>query len=262
MTQYAQFELRIEEPDGKVLKPATFYAMFGNSFDGFMNCHSKQRTPRIGRGGIWTLGGEIMRPADTPRDVGPQWNRYLVTLDSAQLATYHTDTWVRADLGSDQVLANLPDIFVKQTFPIISARAKPILEQLFPGGSYFLETKLFDMTNALDPQQIDRPSYIWIPRHSFNYLVGEGPAHKPRIKLPFTYGGVSDHAVWELHHDPAVRAMLRPVPFWVWRVHFGHIVFNAPTFAALKAAKLTGLVENTVTDRLDRKSWENVGHIR
>jgi hypothetical protein len=44
-------------------------------------------------------------------------------------------------------------------------------------------------------------------------------------------------------------------------LNFARRVFNAPTFAARKAAKLTGLVENTVTDRLDRKSWENVGHI-
>jgi hypothetical protein len=258
MTVYGEDELRSEEPDGKVKFPAALYIKFGNSLDGYLGYRSLSPIPEVGAPNRdWIRGGPICRPEPLPPEVGPQWKLYKITMDDATLNSYRSD--MLADGDGPLVMSNLPDIFGYRPFNIVSARAKNLLERLFPDGSYFLKTDLFDAAG----HPVDRPSYKWMPRYSYSYNPTVRPDYAGvgsigYIQLPFDW---EEDMAWELVHLPEVRNYFQGIPFWITGVAIGQVVINAPIFAALKAAKLTGLVENTVTNRLDRKSWENVGHI-
>ena len=66
---------------------------------------------------------------------------------------------------------------------------------------------------------------------------------------------------WDLAHLPAVRAFLSQLPFWVKSYGFAFPIFNAATFAALRAAMLTGFVETLTEKAYQYEDYETIGHI-
>jgi hypothetical protein len=237
------------------------------------------RTPRVGGGNTeWRPGGTIRRSVPLPPEIGPQWEAHDITMDEATLASYGADRRVYTCTATDEEMIvhdepvraeDLLDFMSWPSSPVVSRRLKELLESLFPGGSYFVETQLRTYTY----DKIDRPSYLWIPRKTFMYesrkaprnaiLPGQEPSI-PREKPPFKSHVFNDYVYWEFRHRPLIREMLQnpELPFWAYGVSFETPVFNAPTYAALRNAGITGLIESTDKEAKDPKRFVNVGRIQ
>jgi hypothetical protein len=68
-------------------------------------------------------------------------------------------------------------------------------------------------------------------------------------------------------HNAPLRACLQGLPYWGFHFSLISPIFTNPCFHALKAARLTGLIENTAESRYQHSEqppynpWELIGHI-
>ena len=76
-----------------------------------------------------------------------------------------------------------------------------------------------------------------------------------------------DEKQWQMIHNMPLRAYLQGLPYWGFHFDLRSTLFTSRCFHALKAARLTGLIENTA-ERSSQHSeeppynpWEMIGHI-
>ena len=250
-----ELPLIIEQPDGTVHTQGTFYSYFGNVLDGHLGYD------RIGKMAFFPTprdpdwlpqNGVHFQPVEMAAGVGPLWKHYRLVADEPTLAQFV----VPLRLQSDHVAENLPDIHAWPPFGIVSEKARDCLMRLDPEGSAFVPVPV--ESAAGKPLG---PYYHWIVRNRLFFKDDRPAAGVPRATLPFP-GVITDVRIaHELLNNTVLRAWLATIPVWGLGVNMIQFVFNAPTFSALRAARLTGLVENTMDYAADRQPHESIGVI-
>lgn len=245
-----------EDLDGKVQKPATFYVTCNNTMIRGIDLRqiSKTRTFPSAPWKSWP-NDPFLVEQELPPEMGPRWSYKVMTAPPEAFAPFVSDLQV----GDDTIIPYFPDIFPLMEFPTVSQRARDVLEELFPDGSYFLPINIL----SADGTPIDVTYYSWVQRHRFVFFVSmhEWNPDLPQLSWPFYWGGASNYMMWQLSNNPAVRAFLSKFPFWGKSYDCLLPVYNAPTFAALKAAKLTGLVEATSDRPSQIKDHHSIGPV-
>ncbi len=107
---------------------------------------------------------------------------------------------------------------------------------------------------------IDDTYEYWLPRRRFRFV--EDSVFDPRKRMvqpfpgPFSFPEVG----WELTHNQALRDFLRTMPFWGLGYSLHEFALSPEAFSALKSRGISGLVENTATNEVERNYSQSVGH--
>ena len=260
----------VEEPDGTVMRDASFYALMGSPRGGHVKFVSS--TPEIGIRSLdpdhnkwWPVGADYRVAQPLPANVGVRWKYDIMTAPPMAFAPYIAPMQVT----DPAMLAQIPDVFTWTSIPLVSDRARAVLQAQFPDGSYFLATTI----TAADGTRTERDYFYWVQRHRFEFssakIDGEMEPRKSDVwdfDLPS-----GSYVQWQMIHNGALRAFLQNLPFWGFELKMQSPVFSRRCFHALKAARLTGLVECTAAN-FDKNSealpynwsdypWEIIGHI-
>ncbi|MCA3503328.1 MAG: hypothetical protein IOD05_08785 [Rhodobacter sp.] len=255
----------IEQPDGTVMREASFYALMGPPRTKHVEFESSGPFFPSGKAdpdhSKWYPGGAYHQPQTLPPDVGRRWRHVILTAPSSAFAPYTPPLQVT----DPAMLALIPDVFTKTSVPLVSDRARAVLEAQFPDGGYFLATTITAASSA----RTERDYFYWVPRHQLIFnaekVAGEP---EPKSALVWNFNHPSgDKVQWQLIHNAALRAYLQGLPYWGFHFNLRSTLFTSRCFHALKAARLTGLIENTATDRVQHyeqppyNPWEMIGHI-
>jgi hypothetical protein len=254
----------IENPDGRVMREAALYALMGSwakhvQFEslGPFFPSSKVDADYLN----WFSGGAWLCPQTLPAEVGWRWSYFVLTAPPSAFAPYAPPPQVK----DPAMLALIPDVFAWPELPLVSDRARSVLEAQFPDGSYFLPTTI----TAANGARTERDYFYWVPRHRL-FFNNDKVAGKPEPKRADVWNFLpvfGNEGQWELIHNAALRAYLQGLPYWGFHFNLRSTLFTSRCFHALKAARLTGLVENTATDRVQHyeqppyNPWELIGHI-
>lgn len=195
-------------------------------------------------------------PQEVPSDIGGAWRHYRLTASPDQMAQFV----VPLRISLDKLADHLPAFTAWPPFGLVSAHARDILEQLAPSGSVFIPADLRTSNGA----PVNSPHFHWIPRDRL-YFDEPSWALEERVKhvktLPFSGPFAYRTVAWQLSHNSALRRYLADIPFWGMAMDMIRFAFSANAFATLRAAKCTGLVENTAEYASERKMHESIGHI-
>jgi len=255
----------IENPDGRVMREAAFYALMGSPRTEHVKFESLGHLFPSGKAdpdcAKWYPGGAYHHPQTLPPGIGRRWRHVTLTAPPSAFAPYTPPLQVK----DPAMLALIPDVFTWTSFPLVSDRARAALEAQFPEGGYFLATTI----TAANGARTERDYFYWVPRHQL-FFNADKVAGEPEPKradvwnfLP-TFG---DEIQWQMIHNAPLRAYLQGLPYWSFHFDLRSSLFTSRCFNALKAARLTGLIENTVADRIQHYAeppynpWELIGHI-
>jgi hypothetical protein len=256
----------IENPDGRVMREAALYALMGSPRTEHVDFVARgpyfpSGEPADPDGAKWYSGGAYHRPQSLPVDIGWRWSHIVLTAPPAAFAPYTPLLQVK----DPAMLALIPDVFTWTSLPLVSDRARAVLEAQFPDGGYFLATTITAANGACT----ERDYFYWVPRHQlfFNADKVEGKP-EPKRALVWNFNHPSgDEVQWEMIHNAALRAYLQGLPYWGFHFNLRSTLFTSRCFHALKAARLTGLVENTAEsvyqhyEQPPYNPWELIGHI-
>jgi hypothetical protein len=255
----------IENPDGTVMREAAFYALMGSPRTKHVQLESYSlmlpSSKAYANYRNWFSGGDWHRPQAMPADIGWRWSHIVLTAPPSAFAPYIEPPQVK----DPAMLALIPDVFAWPALPLVSDRARAVLEAQFPDGSYFFPTTI----TAANGARTERDYFHWVPRHRL-FFNKDHVAGKPEPKrahvwnfLPVFGGEVQ----WEMIHNAALRAYLQGLPYWGFHFDLISTLFTSRCFHALKAARLTGLIENTAARSSQHYAeppynpWESIGHI-
>jgi hypothetical protein len=191
----------------------------------------------------WGRPSPYLAEVPLPAGVGPLWMYEVITAPPQAFAPFVFDLRV----SHDRIIPLIPDIWGYAGLGIVSERAVHLLEELFPGGSYFWPARILSKGGA----PIDRPFFHWVQRHNVtfcnvtaNTLEAEQGRKLPSIPLTYMFRAISDdRGRYDILHNSALRDFLQTLPFWTGNLKCEAPVYRAETFCALKAAGLTGLRE-------------------
>lgn len=145
---------------------------------------------------------------------------------------------------------------------LVSEKAKVIIDDLDPDGSYFFPMSL---TIQETGEPLGGAHFYWKPRREFRFQRRKGADIGGKtLDTPFAPGSAFWDAqiAWELSHNVALRHYLQGIPFWTLNTDNGNFGMSPEVFGRLKAEGLTGLIEivgeNYNAPDFDRNS--NVGH--
>ncbi len=255
----------IENPDGTVMREAAFYALMGaprtehvkfTELDPFFPSSKVDANYRN-----WFSGGAWLCPQTLPADIGWRWSHFVLTAPPLAFAPYTPPPQVT----DPAMLALIPDVFAWPALPLVSDRARAVLEAQFPDGSYFLPTTI----TAANGARTKREYFHWVPRHRLFFKKDnvEGEPEPKRADVWNFLPVFGDEGQWELIHNAALRAHLQGLPYWGYNFRLTCPIFTSRCFHALKAARLTGLIENTAARSSQHYAeppynpWESIGHI-
>jgi hypothetical protein len=246
----------VEDPDGTVVRQSRFYCTIGGTLDGYLSFDRLKESghfPSISDTN-WRKGSPYLKPQKLPRGIGFLWRYEVITCDRNAFDRYISDLRIT----TDDLIDLIPDISAWPPFGLVSARAKEVLEDLFPDGSYFYEMTI----QTTQGQPIGRPFYHWVPRHRFFFDYRQSKTKLPTHVWPFHWMAAPDpQTAWELTNNASIRDFLDTIPFWGIGMRLFVPAYTNATFAALKAAKLTGLVEDTRAYGAEPNWYESIGHI-
>ncbi len=254
----------IENPDGRVMREAAFYAVMGCwgkhvQFETPAPFFPSSKADADYRN--WFSGGAWLCPQTLPVDIGWRWSYFVLTAPPSAFAPYTPPPQVK----DPAMLALIPDVFAWPALPLVSDRARAVLEAQFPDGSYFFPTTI----TAANGARTEHDYFHWVPRHRLFFkkdkVEGE-PEPKRAAVWNFSHPSGSE-VQWEMIHNAALRAFLQGLPYWGNNFRLTCPIFTSQCFHALKAARLTGLIENTAESRYQHSEeppynpWESIGHI-
>ena len=255
----------IENPDGTVMREAAFYALMGGPRTKHVEFESLG--PLFPSSNVdpdylnWFSGGAWHRPQAMPADIGWRWSHIVLTAPPSAFAPYIEAPQVK----DPAMLALIPDVFTWPALPLVSDRARAVLEAQFPDGSYFFPTTI----TAANGARTERDYFHWVPRHRL-FFNKDKVAGKPEPKRAAVWNFLpvfGDEGQWELIHNAALRAFLQGLPYWGYKLRLNSPLFTSRCFHALKTARLTGLIENTAerssqhSEQPPYNPWESIGHI-
>ena len=255
----------IENPDGSVMREAAFYALMGSprtehvkftELDPFFPSSKVDANYRN-----WFSGGAWLSPQSLPTDIGWRWSYFVLTAPPSAFVPYTPPPQVT----DPAMLALIPDVFTLSSLPLVSDRARAVLEAQFPDDSYFFPTTI----TAANGARTERDYFHWVPRHRLFFkkdkVEGEPEPKRAAVwNFSHTSGG---EVQWEMIHNAALRAFLQGLPYWGFHFSLISPIFTSRCFHALKAARLTGLIENTAEsvyqhyEQPPYNPWELIGHI-
>jgi hypothetical protein len=255
----------VENPDGRVMREAAFYALMGSprtkhvKFESLGHLFpSRKADPDYAK---WYSGGAYNSPQTLPADVGWRWKHFVITAPPGAFALYTPPLQVK----DPAMLALIPDVFTWTSLPLVSDRARAVLEAQFPDGGYFLATTI----TAASGGRTERDYFYWVPRHQL-FFNEDKVAGEPELKRADVWNflpSFGDEIQWQMIHNAPLRACLQGLPYWGFHFSLISPIFTNPCFHALKAARLTGLIENTAESRYQHSEqppynpWELIGHI-
>jgi hypothetical protein len=243
-----------EVPTWDVQREALAYVLYSCILDGALRVEQAEEAKILShnRDG-WNKDGRYRVRAPLPKALC-RWRYEMVTLPDpkADLAPYLSELV----LGPPPLIELLPDVLsIYPPFTIVSDHVRELITDLDIDGSYFVPAKLSVEGGGAVPGSW----WHWIPRRRLT-LMKEGE----RIKglMPFSGIMADPYLAWQLVHDPDARNFVSDLPVWGAGAGFGFgpIAFNRSTFAALKAAGITGLVESIAPSGYDLNDHESVGH--
>jgi hypothetical protein len=191
----------------------------------------------------WMRPSPYLAEMPLPAGVGPLWDYELLTAPPQAFAPWVADIRVR----HDRIIPLIPDICGYAGLGIVSERALHLLEELFPGGSYFWPARILSKGGT----PLDRPFFHWVQRHNVtfrnvtaNTLETEQGRKLPCIPLTYMFDAIHDRrGRYDILHNSALRDFLQTLPFWAGNLTCDAPVYRAETFRVLKTAGLTGLRE-------------------
>jgi hypothetical protein len=255
----------IENPDGTVIREASFYALMGSPRTYHVDFASTGPFFPSGKAdpdhAKWYPGGAYHHPQALPPDIGWRWSHVVLTAPPAAFAPYTPPLQVK----DPAMLALIPDVFTWTMLPLVSDRARAVLEAQFPDGSYFLATAI----TAANGARTERDYFYWVPRHQlfFNEDKVAGEPEPKRADVSNFLPSFGREKLWQMIHNMPLRAFLQGLPYWGFHFNLSSTLFNSQCFHALKAARLTGLIENTAerssqhSEQPPYNPWELIGHI-
>ncbi len=256
----------IENPDGTVMREASFFALMGSprtyhvdfvatgpffpSYEKFDPDYAK-----------WYRGGAYHHLQTLPADIGWRWSHVVLTAPPAAFAPYTPPLQVK----DPAMLALIPDVSTLSSLPLVSDRARAVLEAEFPEGGYFFPTTI----TAANGARTERDYFHWVPRHRlfFNADKVAGEPEPKRADVWNFLPSFGDEKQWQMIHNMPLRAFLQGLPYWGFHFSLISPFFTSRCFHALKAARLTGLIENTAESEYQHyeqppyNPWELIGHI-
>ena len=255
----------IENPDGTVMREAAFYALMGGPRTKHVEFESLG--PLFPSSNVdpdylnWFSGGAWHRPQAMPADIGWRWSHIVLTAPPSAFAPYIEAPQVK----DPAMLALIPDVFTWPALPLVSDRARAVLEAQFPDGSYFFPTTI----TAANGARTERDYFHWVPRHRLFFKEDKVEGEpEPKRAAVWNFSHPSGGEVqWEMIHNAALRAFLQGLPYWCYNFRLDAPIFTSRCFHALKAARLTGLIENTAAESSQHYAeppynpWELIGHI-
>jgi hypothetical protein len=191
----------------------------------------------------WMRPSPYLAEMPLPAGVGPLWMYELLTAPPQAFAPWVADIRV----SHDRIIPLIPDICGHANLGIVSERALHLLEELFPGGSYFWPARILSKGGT----PLDRPFFHWVQRHNVtfrnvtaNTMEAEQGRKLPCIPLTYMFRAIDDdRGRYDILHNSALRDFLQTLPFWTGNLKCDVPVYRAETFRVLKAAGLTGLRE-------------------
>ena len=191
----------------------------------------------------WMRPSPYLAEVPLPAGIGPLWMYEVITAPPQAFAPFVFDLSV----SNDRIIPLLPDICGAMGLGIVSERALHLLEELFPGGSYFWPARILSKGGT----PLDRPFFHWVQRHNLtfrnvtaNTLETEQGRKLPCIPLTYMFHAIYDRrGRYDILHNSALRDFLQTLPFWAGNLTCDAPVYRAETFRVLKAAGLTGLRE-------------------
>ena len=191
----------------------------------------------------WMRPSPYLAEVPLPVGVGPLWMYELLTAPPQAFAPWVADLRV----SHDRIIPLIPDIWGYAGLGIVSERAMHLLEELFPGGSYFWPARILSKGGT----PLDRQFFHWVQRHHVSFLKDEADHLEteqgrklPSIPLTYMFHAIPDRrGRYDILHNSALRDFLQTLPFWAGDPRCDYPVYRAETFRVLKAAGLTGLRE-------------------
>ena len=247
--------LILETPSAEVKREATWYCTMGNTLDhylGYRDIEEGKYFPP--RDWDWTPKNAVRwEPIARPEAFNHRWQHFRLNWEWNDVSPHVSDLRIT----NDAMIPHIPDISAWVFASIVSDRARQILEGIAPDASYFFPLQLY----AQDNSPIEKKVWWWVVRDRFYYDQG-GLVDQPIVSLPFP-GPFSERMMaYDLINNEGVREHLLKFPFWGCNKRLGRVAYRHDTFRTLKAARLTGLVENTEEHfAADRKIHESIGHI-
>jgi len=243
---------KLEVPTDRIKVEATFYCIFGGSFDWINPVQpAGEYSPFLHFNPKLAKGGDLRRSVRLPAELEPFWSSEELLNDPEE----YTEFLCPLQLRDDVFIPHLTDYISVGPMPIVTPRMQKIIERLDPHGSLFFEAKLLDQMG----EEIKDVSYAhWLPRKRFHHKDENATEY---LRVPFP--GLWSHGktAWRIGHHQATRSYFSKIPFCGYGLSIGQTCMNAAAFREFRRHKITGLVENTATHEADRNLWENVGHI-
>jgi hypothetical protein len=141
--------------------------------------------------------------------------------------------------------------------PLVRPQTKELICDLDPDMSYFFPVNMYDRDSG---KLIDDSYEYWLPRR--RCLFTDDSVFNPDRRMtqpfpgPFSFPDVG----WELTHNQSIREFLATIPFWGRDNSLHEFAMSPESFRALKSHGISGLVENTAENQVERNYSQNVGH--
>ncbi|MFN7597763.1 MAG: hypothetical protein ACK5PT_13635, partial [Cereibacter sp.] len=153
----------------------------------------------------WKRPSPYLAEVPLAAGVGPLWDYELLTAPPQAFAPWVAD--LRAT--NDRIIPLIPDICSHASLGIVSERAMHLLEDQFPGGSYFWPARILSKGGT----PLDRPFFHWVQRHHVSLLEGEANHLEteqgrklPCIPLTYMFPAIDDRrGRYDILHNSALR---------------------------------------------------------
>lgn len=184
----------------------------------------------------------------------PGWRHLRFTVLDFEPLSEHCEL-ISVKTGSHPTI---PDYWTYgPTFPVVSARLKALLQDVWPEGSYFLPCPLperqSDIRKPGGPLKGDAPQkfFYWVIRNRLMFAAPEDWV-KPKLLPP----SPTTNPMFEMAANPAVRLYIATLPFSCFQPN--QVLLQRSVYDRIRAAGMTGFAEMR-GPTIDR--GENVAHI-
>lgn len=177
-----------------------------------------------------------------------EWSYLILEVDLPMLKRGHLSDITIADVGTDY----LTDVSKGFPIPVVSEKAKKIIEGFDPDYSKFVPMKLTGRPSGMPH---GGPWYHWFVQRRLMFKPNE---IVPASRKMSTDNYISPAIQWELVHNNSLREMVSGFPFWCRGSNSNTVMMRRDVFLVLKQAKVTGLNEDV------GRFWEpeeTIGHL-